>query len=181
MRSRRSLPVELLTVVAAAAVATQVKTWAEAALQPLAEKALPPAPTEKTRLGADPGDHPEKMPPAELADRAGQAAGAEPLSDDQRQTSSQVLHWVMGMGSGTLYGLLAHRLPPVRAGRGTLFGAALFGATHGSLLPAVGAQASLFSLPRAWWVWEPGSHVVYGAALDFALTGLDAAVENAWG
>ncbi|MEH3076360.1 MAG: hypothetical protein PGN11_06710 [Quadrisphaera sp.] len=45
----------------------------------------------------------------------------------------------------------------------------LFTAFHGSTLPALGVQASPSELPRAWWVWEGGSHVAYGVAVDFVV------------
>lgn len=159
-----------LTGIAAAAAATQVKTYAEGVLQPLGERIFPPDPVAKRELGADPQGHPENMPPAELAGRAAEAVGGKALSDEQRQQTSQALHWGMGLGAGVTYALLAQRFPQVRAGRGLGFGAVLFAATHGSLLPALGVQHPVGELPRAWWIWEAGSHLVYGATVDAGLT-----------
>ena len=44
--------------------------------------------------------------------------------------------------------------------------AVLFGATHATTLPALGLQADPDDLPEAWWVWEFGSHLVYGLTVD---------------
>ncbi len=174
-----SLPLTLLAGTAAAAVATVVKTKAEGVLQPLAEKVLPPAPADRIGLGADPGGHPENMPPSELADRAQHAVTGDELSDEQRQKISGPLHWGMGVGSGVAYALLARRFPAVRAGYGAAFGAVLFAATHGSTLPAAGLQEPPTRLPRAWWIWEGGSHLVYAVTTDLLLRGIEAALDRA--
>ncbi|NAZ74036.1 hypothetical protein GTQ99_01140 [Kineococcus sp. T13] len=70
------------------------------------------------------------------------------------------------------YSLLSRRVPPLRTDSGALGGAALFGAFHGTLLPALGIQAPVGELPRAWWVWEGGSHVVFGVAVDLVVGGV---------
>ena len=41
-----------------------------------------------------------------------------------------------------------------------------FAATHVSTLPAAGLHAPTDEMPAAWWVWELGSHVVYGVTVD---------------
>ena len=157
----------------ASAAATMSKTKAEQMLQPLSEKLAPPSPAEKIEIGADPAGHPENMPPSELADRAAQAVNGSELSDEQRLKVAAPLHWGMGMGFGIAYSLLAKRVPAVRAGYGLAAGGALLAATHGSTLPAAGLQHPLWKLPAAWWGWEGGSHLVYGAVLDMSLRVLD--------
>jgi len=169
-----SLPRNLLLGLVAGAGATYVKSQAEAVLQPLGERLLPPAPGAKAKLGADPVGQPEDMPPSELADRAQRPVTGEPLSDDQREQASGALHWVMGVGSALAYAATIYWVPPARAGRGLAAGAVLFAATHGSGLPLAGLQPSPTAMPRAWWIWEPGSHLVYGLALDAGLSTLDA-------
>lgn len=159
----------------AAGVATMAKTKAEAILQPVAEKLAPPAPVERTAIGADVAGHPENMPPSELADRVVHLATGAQLTDEQRRSVSAPLHWAMGLGFGLGYALAGRRFRQVRAGLGVVAGAALFAGTHGSLLPAAGLQHPPWSMPTAWWVWEGGSHVVYGVVLDSSLRVLDAA------
>ncbi|WP_298806724.1 DUF1440 domain-containing protein [uncultured Pseudokineococcus sp.] len=166
--------------VVAGGAATYAKTRAEGALQPLAERALPPSPAAERRSGADPADHPDRMPPAELVDAALRRTTGEGAGEQQRTQGSQALHWGMGLGAGVLYTALSQRIPSVRAGLGAVFGLALYGATHASALPAAGLQAPLRELPRAALVWEPGSHVVYGVVLEavLRLAGRDEAVDG---
>lgn len=173
-----SLPLTLLAGGVAAAVATVVKTKAEGVLQPLAEKVLPPEPAQKMGLGADPAGHPENMPPSEVADRAQHAVTGDELTDEQRQQVSGPLHWAMGLGSGVAYAVVAKRWPAARIGYGTGFGLALFAATHGSTLPAAGVQQPPTKLPKAWWLWEGGSHVVYAVTVDLVLRLIDAGIER---
>jgi putative membrane protein len=161
---------------AAAAVATVAKGKAEEVLQPLGEKVLPPPPAKMTQIGADSAGHPENMPPSELADRVQHAVTGNELTDEQRQKVSVPLHWAMGLGFGAAYAVVAARVPAVRAGRGLAAGAALFATTHGSGLPAAGLQHPPWRMPAAWWVWEAGSHLIYGVALDSSLTALDRVV-----
>ncbi|GAB2915753.1 hypothetical protein GCM10027047_11920 [Rhodococcus aerolatus] len=155
----------------AGVVATAAKSQAEALLQPAAEALLPPDDAAQARPGADPAGHPERMPPAELVDRAVHAATGSHASDDTAEQGSEVLHWGMGIGSAVVYAFLRDRVPALGRGRGAVYGAAVFGATHASVLPAAGLQAPLHRLPRAALVWEPASHLVYGLVVDVVLRG----------
>lgn len=161
------------TGLAASALGTVVKTKAEQVLQPIGEKVFPPADAEKIELGADPAGHPENMPPSEVADRVQHAATGNELTDEQRQKVSGPLHWAMGVGGGLTYAVVAHRCPRARAGFGSLFGVVLFAVTHGSTLPAAGVQHPVTELPKAWWIWEGGSHIVYAVTVDTVIRVLD--------
>lgn len=160
---------------AAGAVATVAKTKAEQQLQPLSEKLVPPTPSQKTELGADPAGHPENMPPSEVADRAVHAVTGDELTDEQRQKVAAPIHWATGLGSSVAYAVVSDRFPSLRAGRGLLGGALLFAGTHGSLLPAIGVQHPVKKMPLAWWGWEAGSHLAFGLVLDGTLSALEAA------
>ena len=61
--------------VIAGLMASWVKALTEPRLQAVAEQILPPSPTQKQDVGADPSGHPENMPPAVLVDRATVALG----------------------------------------------------------------------------------------------------------
>lgn len=161
----------LLDGVLAAIVATTVKSRAEGALQPLAERIFPPSIPEEARLGADPSEHPDRMPPTQVVDRATAATGAD-VGEDERTQGAAALHWSMGVGAGVVYAVLAQRWPRVRSGGGALAGLVLYAATHATLLPAMGLAAPLQKQPQAALVWEPGSHIAYGIALDSALRAL---------
>ncbi|MEJ5946452.1 DUF1440 domain-containing protein [Pseudokineococcus basanitobsidens] len=154
---------------AAGAAATYAKTKAEVTLQPLAERVLPPSAAAEQRPGADPTGHPERMPPAELVDRALRATTGEAASTQQRTQGSTWLHRGMGVGFAVVYALASERAWPLRLGAGAPAGLALYGLTHASTLPAAGLQPPLRELPRAALVWEPGSHVVYGVVLETTL------------
>ncbi len=155
---------------AAGWVGAQVKAKAESALQPWGERVLPPEPGQKELDGADPEGHGDRMPPSLLhrklvAARRGQAA-ADALDDDEVEAGAQWFHRLMAYGYPVAYAVLTRRVPLARAGGGAVGGAVLFAAFHGSALPAMGVQAPVAQLPRAWWVWEGGSHVAYGVAVD---------------
>ena len=64
--------------VIAGLVASWVKAVTESRLQALAEAILPPSPSQKQDVGADPSGHPENMPPAVLVARATGAFGRRP-------------------------------------------------------------------------------------------------------
>ncbi len=138
-----------------------VKAAAEPPLQRLGERLFPPAHGEKLQRGADPTGHPERMPPAEMI----RAATPVPLDRSEVLAAQQVAHYVFGSAVGVAYGMLAETAP-VGAGLGVPAGAALWAATHGSVVPALGFQADLDDLPEAWWVWEFGSHLTFGLAVE---------------
>src|SRR3954449_10823406 len=173
--------------VLAGLVASWVKARTEPRLQALAEAILPPSPSQKQDVGADPSGHPENMPPAVLVDRATVALGHR-LTVPQRLRVQQVIHYGMGVGLGVAYSAAASRWraggwggggargrahPPAGSrwraasgGRGALAGLAIYAGTHGSLLPALGIQRAPWRLAPAAVVWESTSHAVFGAALE---------------
>jgi putative membrane protein len=153
-------------------VASWVKTLTEPRLQALAEAILPPSPTRKQDVGADPSGHPENMPPAVLVDRATVELGRR-LTVPQRLRAQHLIHYGMGAGLGVAYDAAAHRWPTARLGRGTLAGLAIYAGTHGSVLPALGIQRPPWRLAPAAVAWESTSHVVFGATLEAARSALE--------
>src|SRR5918912_3945642 len=89
-------------------VASWVKALTEPRLQALAEAILPPSPSQKQDVGADPSGHPENMPPAVLVDRAAVALGRR-LTVPQRLRAQHVIHYGMGAGFGLAYDPAARR------------------------------------------------------------------------
>ncbi len=151
-------------------VGTWVKSQAEPVLQDLGERWFPPTPAEKEQLGADVQGHPDRMPPATMAQRATDAVGVT-LSRDETLEAQGVIHWAFGTGAGMAYGVLAEGTD-AEAGFGVPAAAVLFAATHGTALPASGVQADPRRMPAAWWVWELGSHLVYGLTVDVVRRGV---------
>ena len=133
--------------VIAGLVASWVKALTEPRLQALAEAILPPSPSQKQDVGADPSGHPENMPPAVLVDRATVALGRRPTVP-QRLRAQQVIHYGMGAGLGVAYSAAASRWPAASRARGALAGVAIYAGTHGSLLPALGIQRPRGGCPR---------------------------------
>src|ERR1043165_5014304 len=109
-------------------VASWVKALTEPPLQALAEAFLPPSPSQKQDVGADPSGHPENMPPAVLVDRVTVALG-RPLTVPQRLRAQQVIHYGRGAGLGVAYSAAASRWPTVNRGRGALAGVAIYAGT----------------------------------------------------
>jgi uncharacterized membrane protein YagU involved in acid resistance len=153
--------------VIAGLVASWVKALTEPRLQALAEAILPPSPSQKQDVGADPSGHPENMPPAVLVDRATVALGRR-LTLPQRLRAQQVIHYGMGAGLGVLYSVAVSRWPSASRARGALAGVAIYGGTHGSLLPALGIQRPPWRLSPAAVAWESTSHLAFGVALEAA-------------
>jgi putative membrane protein len=153
--------------VIAGVVASWVKALTEPRLQTLAERVLPPSPSQKQDVGADPRGHPENMPPAVLVNRATVALGHR-LTVAQRLRAQQMIHYGTGAGLGVAYSAAARRWPWARRGRGSLAGLAIYAGTHGSLLPALGIQRPPWRLAPAAVAWESMSHLVFGAALEAA-------------
>lgn len=152
-------------------VAVKAKATAESVLQEWGEGALPPEPGQKELPGADPSGHGERMPPSILYKQLVRATGRDPelLDGDQVEAGAVWLHRAMAYGYPVAYSLVSRRVPLVRAGGGVAGGAAFFGAFHAGLLPVMGVQAPVADLPKAWWVWEGGSHVVFGVAVDLVV------------
>ena len=152
-------------------VGVQAKGKAESTLQGWGEKLFPPAPGQKELPGADPEGHGDRMPPSVLYRRLVDLRGGDgdALEGDALEAGAVWFHHAMAYGYPVAYSVLSRRVPAVRLGSGTVGGAALFGAFHGTALPVMGVQASLSELPKAWWVWEGGSHVVFGVAVDLVV------------
>lgn len=156
----------------AGGVASWVKSLAEPPLQRWGEELFPPQPAEKIQRGADVSGHPENMPNAVLAQETSEAIQHHPLSSHKREEASTTIHYAFGIAVAAGYGLLAEKYPVVTTGGGLLAGAALWASTHGSTIPALGLQAPVKQMPKAWYVWELGSHLVYGLATETVRRGL---------
>jgi uncharacterized membrane protein YagU involved in acid resistance len=159
--------------VIAGLMASWVKALTEPRLQAVAEQILPPSPTQKQDVGADPSGHPENMPPAVLVDRVTVALGHR-LTVAQRLRAQHVIHYGMGAALGVAYSIVASRWPRARLAQGSLAGLAIYAGTHGSVLPALDIQRPPWRLAPATVAWELTSHLVFGAALEAALVALGA-------
>jgi putative membrane protein len=148
--------------------ASKLKAVTERRLQRAAEALWPPTEQERQLVGADPTGHLENMPPAVVADRVAMRLGYGPLDRATKLRIQNAIHYTFGALSGSLYGPLAETFPAASAGAGTAAGAGLYLASHGSTLPLLRIQAPPWRLPRAAFVWEFTSHLLFGAALELS-------------
>ena len=155
-------------------VGTFVKSQAEPLLQSLGESLFPPSHAAKEKPGADVSGQPDRMPPSQLAQRVTDEVGVT-LSRDEKLAAQERIHWAFGTSMGVAYGVLAE-VSEVETGYGVPAAAALFAGTHASALPALDLQADPDEMPRAWWIWELGSHLVYGVTVDLVRRGVRAAL-----
>ncbi len=162
----RTLAMGALIGMAASFPASKFKGVSEGRLQRVAEALWPPTEQQKELVGADPTGHLENMPPAVIADRVARRLGLGPLDTPTKLRVQNVIHYAFGAQSGALYGALVEAFPRASIGVGTVAGAALYAASHGSTLPLLGIQAAPWRLPRAAFAWEFTSHLLFGLALE---------------
>ena len=162
----------LLQGAIAGLVGSWVKSLAVLPLQHWGEELFPPHPAEKIQRGADSSGHPENMPNAVLAQETSEAIQHHSLNSHKREEAATTIHYAFGIAVAAGYGLLAEKYPAVTAGGGLLAGACLWASTHGSTIPALGLQAPVKQMPKAWYVWELGSHLVYGVVTESVRRGM---------
>jgi putative membrane protein len=165
---KKTLITTALIGAAASIPASKFKGITESPLQRAAEAVWPPSNEEKQMVGADPTGHLENMPPAVLADRVARRLGYGPLDTATKLRIQSALHYTFGALSGSAYAAIAEVFPATTAGMGTAAGAGLYLASHGSTLPLLRIQAPPWCLPRAAFVWEFTSHLLFGAALELS-------------
>lgn len=146
--------------------ASWVKAVSEPPLQELFEHLVQPTAREKELVGADPAGHPDRMPPAELADRLVRRASGSGLSYQQRVSVLKPVHYGFGAALGVAYVGAACRWPAVTRGLGLPAGLAIYGFTHASALPLLRIQEPVWKLPAAAVLWEGTSHLLFGFALE---------------
>jgi uncharacterized membrane protein YagU involved in acid resistance len=167
MMSNR-LATAMLVGAVASIPASKIKAAAESPLQRAAEAIWPPTPQDKRLVGADPTGHLENMPPAVLTARVASRLGYEPLAVSRLLRIQNVVHYSFGALSGLAYGALAAACPAATVGSGTVAGAAIYAAGHGTALPLLHVQKPPWRLPRAAFAWEFASHLLFGLVLELA-------------
>lgn len=146
--------------------ASWVKSLSEPRLQQLFERLVQPTAAEKELVGADPSGHPDRMPPAEVADRLARRVTGYGLSQQQRVSVLNPVHYTFGAALGVAYVAAARRWPAVARDRGVPAALAIYGATHATALPILRIQEPPWKLPVSAVLWEGTSHVVFGLALE---------------
>lgn len=100
------------------------------------------------------------------------------LSEQQRESYGQRLHWALGLGAGAAYGLLRDRVPATAAARGLLFGTAFFLLMDEGLVYALGLTPGPSNFP--WQAHARGlaGHLAFGATADGVLSLLEGSVRD---
>lgn len=156
----------ILTGIAAGLFASWIKSLAEPPLQDLGLNYFPASEDALEINGADIQGHPEHMPPAVLMKNLyGDLTGLQ-LNDAAAVKTMPYIHYTLGAIVGISYLVARNKNKGVKMLQGVPAGAAIFALTHGSVVPALGLQGNLKKMPASWWVWELGSHLIFGVALE---------------
>lgn len=156
----------LIKGIAAGLLASWIKSLAEPPLQKLGEKEFPPTSDELKLRGADVSRQPENMPPAILAQKVYYNITHKPLSSEKTLQSMKIIHYTLGTLIGVGYVFAAHKNKNLTSGEGILAGAGVWMLTHGSVVPALQLQGKVSEMPKSWWVWEFGSHIIFGIGME---------------
>lgn len=105
----------------------------------------------------------QEPPPAVLAEKI----AGHPLSEHQKNVSTQVFHWTTGSAMGALYGAAAVFAPIVTIGYGVGFGIVVLLTTHESTLPLLGLDKPPWQQPLREQTSELATHALYGFAVEF--------------
>mgnify|MGYP002474650971 CR=1 FL=1 len=152
--------------IAAGLFASWVKSLVEPPLQRWGEKKYPPTAEELQLKGADVSNHPENMPPAILAEQVYHECTGSELTDEQKITAMKGILYALGTVIGLTYVSLVNRNRNLKIEHGITAGVVTWALTHGSTVPALGLQGKVSEMPKSWWVWEFGSHIVFGVVLE---------------
>ncbi|MEC5174921.1 DUF1440 domain-containing protein [Chryseobacterium nepalense] len=156
----------LIKGVAVGLIASYVKSLAEPPLQKIGEKKFPPKKDELKLRGADVTHQAENMPPAVLAKKVYSEITGKELSYNSTMKSMKIIHYTLGALIGVSYIFLTDKRKKFTAGEGIAAGTAVWALTHGSTVPALNLQGKVSEMPKSWWVWEFGSHLVFGVTME---------------
>jgi hypothetical protein len=90
----------------------------------------------------------------------------KPLPERKKQTAGSAVHYAFGTAVGALYGGCAALLPFIAAGRGMLYGTAVFVLADEVGVPAAGLSAAPTQTPPSSHARAFASHCVYGFVTD---------------
>ncbi|MCJ8155086.1 DUF1440 domain-containing protein [Chryseobacterium sp. SSA4.19] len=156
----------ILKGIAVGLFASLIKSIVEPPLQKLGENLFPPEPDKLKLKGADVIRQPGNMPPAILAKKVYRAVTHNRLSYDNTLTSMKCIHYMLGTAVGITYVVLVNNNKNLEIDGGIKAGTAVWALTHGSTVPVLGLQGKVSEMPKSWWVWEFGSHLIFGIAME---------------
>ena len=94
------------------------------------------------------------------------------LTKAEKELGGQVMHWVMGVGSGATYGAIATSSPAVTMGAGLPFGAVLWALADEIAVPAAGLSEPPTEVPVSVHTEALTSHLVYGLVTELVRDGV---------
>ena len=156
----------ILVGIAAGLFASWIKAIVEPPLQDIGLKYFPTSEDALEIKGADIQGHPENMPPSVLAKTVYQEITGHQLRNTEAVKTMPYIHYALGALIGISYVLARDKYKEVKVLQGIPAGAAAFALTHGSTVPALHLQGEVREMPKSWWVWEFGSHLVFGFCLE---------------
>ncbi len=112
--------------------------------------------------------HNTDPPPAVIAQRLTERT----LTRKEKQQASLAIHAAFGVGTGVFYGAAAEVAPEMTAGVGLPFGLGFYGATHASVVPALGLEPWPTEVKRDYAVNEFAGHLVYAVTLEVVRQGV---------
>src|SRR5438270_6625990 len=110
----------------------------------------------------------EESSTVKLANAVSQAVARRPLTDDEKETASYVLHFAFGTLMGGLYGISSEYLPVARLGHGLFHGLALWASADALAIPALGFSRPVSERSQVELTYEILAHAVYGVSSESA-------------
>ena len=147
------------------AIAGGIATWVMDLVTTAMYAAQAPEVTEAETAARPNG----KSSVANLVDRAESLLSVD-VPTAHRARLEQAIHYGLGVVPGAAYGVLRNRLPLVGAGRGLLFGLALFVVNDEWLNTRLGLAGPIAAYPPETHLRGLVGHVVLGATTDTTLT-----------
>ena len=105
-------------------------------------------------------------PTEKVANAVAKKVTGHRLREPARKSGGQVVHYAFGAAMGALYALLAEDVPFVTAGRGALFGAAIYAGAHALAVPAIGLAPGPLESGAKLESAEFSAHLAYGTVTD---------------
>ncbi|HEV7642440.1 MAG TPA: DUF1440 domain-containing protein [Pyrinomonadaceae bacterium] len=94
------------------------------------------------------------------------------LSDEEKKTAGEAVHYAMGAATGFIYGIAAEVKPAATTGLGIPFGASVWLIADEGIVPAAGLSKPPAEYPLSNHLYALSSHMVYGLTTELVRSGL---------
>lgn len=116
--------------------------------------------------GDEDGKSKEEPTTVKAADKIALLTAGAPVPKDDKAVAGEIVHYGFGALLGATYGAIGSRIPEIRAGFGTGYGAAAALLADEALVPAAGLSPPPTETSLGNHVFGFVSHLVFGAALE---------------